>query len=224
MKLTVYQRKRLSPTQVKSAELRLSGHSWREAGKILGKDASTCRHSWNASMGRLKDSDEPLIDPMPKTGGAVSHFDSGASAEKIGIALDEGTDSFQSLKEAAEACGFPENVLSTLLNRLKKRYTPVAFELKEIKDKQLAGVLRDKARMALGFMDEFSASKATFKDLATSVGVLVDKAQLLEGKPTAIMGRGEREQLDDLLPKLLEEASRRGITLQGEKVPYSEVE
>ncbi len=55
--------------------------------------------------------------------------------------------------------------------------------------------------------------KATFKDLMVAQAVLVDKLNLVQGNPTTIVGHQDRAKLDVLLPKLMAELSRRGLTL-----------
>ena len=112
-----------------------------------------------------------------------------------------------------------KRLLNALMVRLRRRYAPVVAGVARLKDKEMADALRGKAALAMEYMDDVSASKASFKDLAMAAGVMVDKAQLLEGKPTQITGNEERKKLDELLPRLVEEAGRRGITLEGEKVP-----
>jgi len=72
---------------------------------------------------------------------------------------------------------------------------------------ELEGVIE---RVLGGVTDE-KIDKASLRDVAIAYGVLIDKKQLLEGKPTQILSVEERQELSDLLPALLREAERRGI-------------
>lgn len=71
----------------------------------------------------------------------------------------------------------------------------------------------------LGAITDDKLDKAHARDLAIVYGVLIDKKQLLEGKPTQILSIEERRDLKDLLPLLLLEAERRQITVRTDTAP-----
>jgi hypothetical protein len=81
--------------------------------------------------------------------------------------------------------------------------------LKDKIDQVLEGITQEK----------IDASKA--RDLAITYGVLIDKMQLLEGKPTQILSVEERRDLRELLPALLAEAERRQITVRTDTAPVN---
>ena len=56
--------------------------------------------------------------------------------------------------------------------------------------------------------------KATLNQLSVAYGILSEKRLLHEGKATVIFGNDRREQINDLAVQLMEEAQRRGITIE----------
>jgi hypothetical protein len=70
----------------------------------------------------------------------------------------------------------------------------------------------------LGGLSDEKIAKAGLRDTAIAYGVLIDKKQLLEGKPTQILSIEERRELKDFLPALLREMERRQITVRADPV------
>ena len=54
--------------------------------------------------------------------------------------------------------------------------------------------------------------QSSFKDIMTAQGVLIEKHLLMRAPPTIGLQPTERESLCEFLPKLIQEAQRRGIT------------
>ena len=70
-----------------------------------------------------------------------------------------------------------------------------------------------KVLLAMGDSDKLAEAKE--HQLAISFGVLVDKARLLKGEPTAIYSHKDAKKLDELGVALMSEMKRRGITIEG---------
>lgn len=121
-------------------------------------------------------------------------------------------------KDAAMACGVNPQIIDALMQRLSlsinnnKSYSP----------KETLEQIDSKIAMALDCMDDFTFANANLKELGIYFGIMVDKGQLLSGLPTQILSVGERENITQLIPALLVEAKRRGITIDVE--PVYEVE
>ena len=130
--------------------------------------------------------------------------------EKAAEAIDLATDPCRRLADVAEAAKMPLATVQALINRVRNHYQPVHEELKRIKDNQIIELLRDRTGRALGYLDDYSLSSASAKDLAITIGILIEKTQLLEGKPTQILSIDERRHINDLLPAVISEARRRG--------------
>ena len=65
-------------------------------------------------------------------------------------------------------------------------------------------------------MDQEVIDTATLNQLAVTYGILNQNKLLQEGKATVIFGNERREQVNDLAVQLMEEAKRRGITIDVE--------
>jgi hypothetical protein len=82
-------------------------------------------------------------------------------------------------------------------------------ELREELGKKLAQVLF--------YVDATSLGQAKLSELAQMLRVLFEAKQLLDGKPTTILNREEKQELKTLLPRLLVEAKRRGLVMKDVK-------
>jgi len=126
--------------------------------------------------------------------------------------LDAASDPYAKIKQLAKEADIPENVIQRILKRYRGKDLAVVSELKTVKTKELTDLIEDRMHTALEYMDDFAMARATAKDLAIIVGILGDKRQLLKGEPTHIISRQERMQLTELMPLVLKEMERRGIT------------
>lgn len=125
--------------------------------------------------------------------------------------LLEGSDPHKSLVAAAKQCGFDQEVTQRLLDRLKSQFQPVLGEMRAVKTQEFLKALDDRAYRALMYMDDLALAKASAKDLAIIVGVMLEKRQLLRGEPTQILSVEDRHSMNELLPALLNEAQKRGM-------------
>ena len=81
--------------------------------------------------------------------------------------------------------------------------------------KERVDELYKKADKAVSYIDDLSIAGMNGKDLATAAAILYDKAQLLGGKATVIVDFNARRKLEALLPEMMAEAKRRGVTIDG---------
>ena len=65
------------------------------------------------------------------------------------------------------------------------------------------------------FFDDKVMAEASARDIMLGIGVMIEKRNLLRGEPTAIISDHERKKLHELLPALIAESKRRGITVEG---------
>lgn len=138
--------------------------------------------------------------------------------EKTAIALDAMGDPLANFDKIAEACGLPKSTTQILSTRLRRRWVPVDNRIKQIRHKELLSLIEDRMGKALEYMDDVAFSTASLRDLALAFGILHDKRQLLLGQPTQILTVQERKDLNDLLPEIVQEAQRRGITIDSSPV------
>jgi len=133
--------------------------------------------------------------------------------EAAAVAIDTVTDPFTTLGDAAEACGLSRDVIRSLTRRLQTKYQPVGENIKRLKTPQLLKIIEEKIHMALEHMDEYTFANAELRDLAVTFGILAEKRQLLMGEPTQILSVQERSHMNNLIQPLIDEARRRGMTI-----------
>ncbi len=115
------------------------------------------------------------------------------------------------LINAAKQCGLDMKVTMRMLQRVKAQFQPVLGELKKVKTSEISALLDDRAHRALEYMDDYALAKSSAKDLAIIAGIMLEKRALLRGEPTQILSIEDRHNMNELLPKLLQEASKRGM-------------
>ena len=85
-----------------------------------------------------------------------------------------------------------------------------------LKGQALADELRAKVSKALAYLDDHTLLNSSGKDLALIVAILMDKMQLIEGKPTALYDVQISHRIEIMMPQFMAEAKRRGLTLDGD--------
>ena len=138
--------------------------------------------------------------------------------EETAVALENLVDPLAKFEEIAEAAGLPKKTVDILARRLKRRWVPVADKMRVVSQKDLLMKIEDRMVQALDYMDDVTFASAPLRDLAMCFGILHDKRQLLMGQPTQILSVTERKELNELLPDIIAEAQRRGITIDAAPV------
>lgn len=145
---------------------------------------------------------KPANNDKRMTDGAVVPVEPGNAVLKVNEAMIE--------------AGLPERLRMAHIRRLKVKHLGEVTPAQAIADDAMKTGIREKIGLALSYMDDKTMSEASFRDLSIGTTALIEKLQLLEGKPTQIISDLERKKLHELLPLLLEEGKRRGITLDGQ--------
>ena len=130
--------------------------------------------------------------------------------------LDLTSDPFATLISAAQDAGLDPAVMARMLDRVKSKYQPVLGEMRTVKTQGILAKIEDRLDRALDYLDDLALAGASAKDLAIIVGILAEKRQLLRGEPTHIMSSTERMSVNELVPALLREAEKRGLTVQND--------
>jgi len=126
--------------------------------------------------------------------------------------------------EAAAACGMPKAMALSLKKRMETRYLPASESLRTVNTGTLIQYLDDRALKALEYMDDAVFAEAPLRDLAVTMGILIEKRQLLRGEPTQILSVEERSSLDDLIPMIVDEAQRRGMAIDNNPMRANDIE
>lgn len=133
--------------------------------------------------------------------------------EQMADAFVETNDPFSTIAAAAKKVGLPEGVIKALRGRLRARFQPLGEALRERTTKDFLSAIEDRLDRALHYLDDYALAAASAKDLAVTIGILTEKRQLLRGEPTQILSNEERTTINMLIPVVIREAQRRGITI-----------
>jgi hypothetical protein len=117
--------------------------------------------------------------------------------------------------KAAQDHGMPKTIVDGVRSRLEARINPTEPEVQNHSIPEFLQLLEDRSYRALKYLDDFNLSAASVKDLAFTINVLIQNAQLLRGMPTQIVDVNDRRKLNELIPMIQEEAKRRGLIIDG---------
>jgi len=120
---------------------------------------------------------------------------------------------YRKIDDLAAEVGLHKSTVDALKKRLEFRYLPVGIELGRIRTEQFAEGIDGYANWILNSVDECDLLKASLKDKISAFCMLIDRRQLLSGEPTQILSINERKDINDLMPLLVAEATRRGLTI-----------
>ena len=136
-------------------------------------------------------------------------------AKPQAVLPDEGEGGVDEINATMKRLGFPERMRAATLKRMKVKYAGEETAPHAATDPELIRLHREKLHLAFSYMDDKVMAEASMRDLATAAAQLTEKLQLLEGKPTQIISDHERKQIHELLPLIIAEAQRRGLTIPG---------
>ncbi len=122
-------------------------------------------------------------------------------------------DAVPMLKDALLALGMPEQGVARFVEAAIARASPLAELMVRPKTKDFVALIEDRAYLALKLLDPFAMLQASPRDRAIIASILLEKRQLLKGEPTQILGVEERAELDRVLPMLVREGQKRGMTI-----------
>jgi len=128
-------------------------------------------------------------------------------------------------KKLLDESDLPSRHKMLLAKRVASMNFPDAARLDEEPFEHLSRILGEKSIQLAGYIDHFAMSAAPLKDLSASLEKVIHVKQLLDGQPTHIVGDERRQRVDVLVRRVVDEARRRGITLDGrfERVDDEEV-
>lgn len=138
--------------------------------------------------------------------------------DKAAAVLDAMTeiDPYQKVADAFKACGLPKTVSDSLMRRLRLKYTGALTEVRSLKTGEILDIINKKIHLASFYLDDKAMAEASARDLMLGMSALIEKRQLLRGEPTQIISDVQRKKLNELVPLLIAEGQRRGITIEGQ--------
>ncbi len=131
------------------------------------------------------------------------------SRKKRAVAAAPSVDDLERFKKAGVACGYDLDTMERLAARCQGR-PPSARGRVRLDDVELLSVIDDRLARVFEYFDDHVLGKMDGRNLMVAAGILIDKRQLLNDKPTAITQYSDMKKLDDVIEEALAELKRRG--------------
>lgn len=187
----------------------------------LGKKSHEIASALNISIPVVRKTLVVAYRKLGLTPGAGSYVMVGTEfekPEKTAALIDAATTPEADLKlgkirEALREAGLPPAASEALIRRLRTKFYGAFTAVKNLKTQEILDLLGQKIHLALTYMDDKVMGEASFRDLALGTTAMLEKRQLLKGEPTQIVSDYERKKLHELLPLLIAEGQRRGVTI-----------
>jgi len=177
----------------------------REIGEQLGMTTHRVNSTWKRV--REKVGIEPS-QGRDTDGIKIEYKDPEAAAAFMDLVTEPG---FEGVAEAAKESGLPLRAAQGLVNRMQENYEPVKREVDRIKTDTF---VKKAEFLALRFWDSITDEDIKSIDAYKRViagAILVDKRELLDGRPTERISVEDRRALPDIMAALLKEAQVRGL-------------
>lgn len=122
-------------------------------------------------------------------------------------------DPFETISKVARETGLSNELANALVKKLREEHGDLVDKLQESRTRDLADILEEKAYIAANLLTPDKMRGSSARDISIVMGVLLDKAQLLRGRPTQIVSHEERMNLQELMAAMTKEADRRGMII-----------
>ncbi len=138
------------------------------------------------------------------------HMAGKSKSKSIGaLVVQPSADDFEELKAVGVRCGIDVRAMEQLVVRLQGRPPSAEGRLK-LDDAELLSLIDDKLARAFQNLDDFSLGQSSARDLSVTIGVLVDKRNLLKPENVPITRYEDMQKLDEVLEAIAAELKRRG--------------
>ncbi len=125
------------------------------------------------------------------------------------LAVQASPEDFEKFKAAGIKCGFDSDTMERLVARCQGPL-PSAKDRVRLDDVELLAVIDDRLSWVLEYLDPYALSKMDGRNLMVAAGILIDKRQLLNDRPTAITQYSDLRKLDEVMEEVSAELRRRG--------------
>ena len=129
------------------------------------------------------------------------------------LAAAASPEDFKRLLQVGIKCGIDARAMERLVARLQGRSLSAKGGRLKLDDRELLALINDRLALAFEYLDEVTFGEANARDLATNIGILIDKRRLLRDQPTAITRREDVAKLDEFLVEAVEELRRGGVAM-----------
>lgn len=214
-------------------DARREGKTWEEIGQLMTMSPQTARDHVKAAE---RNGLEPLATQRRGAGGlagglraevavpwVADRVAKWAAQDEARVVAQRGSAfDLKAFLEMAAAAGVPGRAAQALGRRIQGNLGVVSQEMRSMTLAERVTDITAKADWVASHIDPVSIAGMNAKDIALTWKLLIDGAQLLGGKPTAIVDFNVRRRLEVLMPEMLAEARRRGIVLEGQSTRLPE--
>ena len=197
-------------------DMKVAGKTRKEIAHILGISepvVSKTLQSAYRKLGLTRRQRPGRVDSTEFTNPEVAAAAIEAAADPSAPSL---TEAINRVNAQLKAAGLPDKVSERLIRRLRVKYADAVTSTRELKTNEILQMLGQKIDLAAFYLDDKVMAEASARDLMLGAGVLIEKRNLLRGEPTQILSDKERKTIHELMPELLAEAKRRGLTVDGQ--------
>ena len=106
------------------------------------------------------------------------------------------------------------SVLTEVRRRVQAKHSALARPKEAYTDDELKKAVGEKLAQAIFYIDSETLGRAKLSELSQMFKTLFEAKQLLDGMPTTILSRHDKEDLQSLVPKLIAEAKKRGFSFK----------
>ncbi len=125
------------------------------------------------------------------------------------LAVQASPKDLEKFKAAGIACGLDSDIMERLIARCQGG-EPSAKGRVRLDDVELLAVIDDRLAQVLEYLDHHVLSKMDGRNLMVAAGILIDKRQPLNDRPTAITQYSDMKKLDEVMEQVSAELRRRG--------------
>lgn len=196
-----------------------------EAATALGLTTQSVYNMWariNRKLGIPKmEKAEQLA--LATQAGAEQRMIEHASPEVAAAAFDAASDPTADSQRAAidrvndelQRAGIPGKVSQAIVRRMRVRYGNAITVKRALTTNEILKGIDEQIFLIDSYIDDKVCAESNLRDLGLVKAALLEKRNLLRGEPTAIISNLDREKLHALIPSMIAEARRRGITVDG---------
>ena len=203
----------LTPREREVYELRENGNlTLRDIGVRLGISASSVKGTFKNAQDKIARLALHGNLDRPVSEGNITRAAEYQQPEKAAEFFDLVTEpGFENAAEAMRECGLPKSTAEKLLERIQTNFVPAKIEIERIKTEHF---VKTAEKLALRFWDSITDEDIQNIDAYKRViagAILVDKRELLDGRPTERISVEDRRALPEIMSRLLHEAEVRGL-------------
>lgn len=124
-------------------------------------------------------------------------------------------DAIDRVNEELKNAGIPGKVSAAIVRRMRARYGNLISVKKQITTNEILKAIDEQIHLIDSYIDDKVCAESNLRDLGLVKAAFIEKRNLLRGEPTQIITNTDRKKLEALIPMLVAEGQRRGITVEG---------